>query len=126
MRAWQPVTVTYPTAEIAIVAATKSLGLPVDFVGDEKPRNAGTAIIWNRIGGRDPTALMQCRVFAPHGHEAIEIARQLAAQLPRTVRGRFGIHRIEQISGITDLGNHPEPMRQLIYEIGLTPERNPS
>jgi len=118
------VAVHYPDAELVMCAATRALNIGgVDFVGRELPRQHGTAVIWNRVGGRDPLALMQVRVFAPTPDVAVGVARRLAGALPGVVRLGFGIFRVSQETGVTDLGSVPEPLRQMVYEIGLSPER---
>ena len=127
MRAWQPATVEYPDAELVLTTRTRTLLTTLDepdaYVGREVPQTFttetsahATAIIWNRVGGLDPTALMQLRVFAPTPQRVNNLTRALAARLPSLVDGA-PITRLVQSGGPTDLGDEPSPMRQCLYDV---------
>jgi hypothetical protein len=124
---WQPATVLYPDAELVMCDATRAvfagMGRGDVFVGREVPQNIGTgsyhaAVVWNRTGGLEPDAFMQCRVFAPTDFEAMSLARELSARIQACVTGR-PIARIVESSGITDLGVEAGPMRQVLYAVTL-------
>jgi hypothetical protein len=119
MRIWQPTEIHYPDAEQVMCEATRQLGLKVDFVGREVPRQITTAIIWNRDGAIDPKAFMRCRIFAPTQTQVSELTRQLAAKLPLIPKMRKGVTSVRQNTGPTDLGDNPGPMRQMMYDITL-------
>lgn len=121
MRTWQPAAVLYPDAEQVLCDATRTLGLDVDHIGRTIPKRVTTAIVWNRVGGRDEDALMQVRCFAPTDKQATDLARHLAARLPLTVTGN-PIRGLTQNTGLTDLGPDEQgAMRQMLYALSLRP-----
>ena len=125
MDTWQLADLLYPDAELVACEATRRLEIPgVAYVGTALPANPTIAVVWNRVGGRDPAPLMQVRVWAPTVYEAVTTARLLAARLPLAVTFGLGITRVWQNEGPTDLGATPisEPMRQMMYEFGLQPQ----
>jgi len=134
MRTWQPAVLEYPDAELALTKSTRHLMLEygVDWVGNQLPPDLGqpggpaTAIVWNRVGGADPSALMQCRVYAPTHLQANQLARTLAARLRFIIRHRLGVVAVIQNEGPTDLGNPSGPMRQMMYEIVLRATQHPN
>jgi len=119
---WQPNNAFYPDAEEVLISAVHDLNL-ADDVAAKLPHHHTTAITINRVGGRDPTAVVQIRCYAPTDHEATTLARHLAARLPALVRTRPELVRVWQNTGPTDLGSDPHPMRQMIYEITLQPQQ---
>lgn len=120
---WQPAAILYPDAELAAINGARQLmdGLGVAVIGRELPATTTTAILFNRVGGRDPDALMQVRVFAPTAYTVTTLARELAARLPLLPRLHVGIVAVDQNEGPTDLGDVPGhgPMRQLMYDFTL-------
>ena len=81
------------------------------------PELQSEAVIWNRMGGADPTAIMQCRVFAATDQRTNALARLVAARLPLARRLDSRIINIEQNEGPTDMGPDPTPMMQMMWEI---------
>ena len=123
---WQPVQILYPDAELVMCQVTRGLGVGADFVGRAlRPGGShATAVTWLRVGGRDPAALMQCRVYAPTDVAATGLARLLAARLPLAVKLGLGVVAVTQNEGPTDLGPNPGPMRQMLFEIVLQGKTN--
>lgn len=133
MRTWQSAAIIYPDAELTIISATRYLmadlalthpELAVAHIGNQRPANVTTAIIWNRVGGADPNAILQCRVHAPTAQQATDLARHLAARLRLVPKMAPGIAAVTQNEGPTDLGNNPGPMRQMMYELALRGQLN--
>ncbi|MCA0217922.1 MAG: hypothetical protein LCH43_11280 [Actinobacteria bacterium] len=121
---WQPATILFPDAELVMCDRTRDLraSLSVDgldvteaYVGRTVPATITVAIVWNRIGGVDPDAFMQARIYAPTDQQATDLARALSAALPSVVDGN-PIRRIEQ-TAFADLGIEKQPMRQLLFDI---------
>jgi len=118
MDAFQPVEVIYPDVELQVCRGIGALGLDIDFVGRQMPRDGfATAVVVNRVGGRDPTPVVQIRCFAATPQAATDLARNLAARLPRISRMGLGVVRFRQNEGPTDLGDDPIPLRQLMYDV---------
>jgi hypothetical protein len=116
---WQPQSILYPDAEQVLCDATRALlnDQGALYIGRTVPDQITTAVVWNRIGGADPLALMQARIYATTDARAWELGRILAARLPHAVDGK-PIRSLEQ-TGFADLGNEQQPMRQLLVDITL-------
>lgn len=124
MDTWQPNTIIYPDAELACIEATRMLGLDVDDIDRIRPDHPTTAIVWNRVGGRDPNALMQCRVYAQTPKAVTDLARELASRMRLFPALGVGVVAVDQNEGPTDMGSPPpEQMRQMMYDITLKPEK---